>query len=55
MEAVAVRHRAEPAAGRGLVDLPDALHRQVPEAASSLPRRYLFPASIHGVDPATGA
>jgi integron integrase len=55
MEAVAVLHRAERAAGRGLVDLPDALHRKMPETASSLAWQYLFPASRPCLDPATGA
>jgi integron integrase len=54
MEAVATRHRAECAAGRGLVDLPHALLRKMPEAASSLAWQYLFPASRPCVDPATG-
>src|SRR5262245_23186695 len=54
MAVVAERHRAECAAGRGRVDLPDALRRKMPEAASSLAWQYLFPASRPCIDPATG-
>lgn len=51
---VAERHRAELAAGRGDVDLPDALRQKLPEAASGLAWQYLFPASRPCADPATG-
>jgi integron integrase len=54
MDAVAARHRAECAAGRGQVDLPDALRLKMPHAASSLAWQYLFPASRPCIDPATG-
>jgi integron integrase len=54
IDAVARRHRAELAAGRGQVDLPHALREKMPEAASSLAWQYLFPASRPCADPATG-
>jgi integron integrase len=54
IDRVADRHRAELAAGRGEVDLPDALHRKLPGAATSLAWQYVFPASRPCIDPATG-
>src|SRR5262249_42569570 len=54
IDEVAGRHRAELAAGRGQVDLPDALREKMPHAASSLAWQYLFPASRPCTDPATG-
>jgi hypothetical protein len=43
IEAVARRHRAELAAGRGQVDLPHAHREKMPQAASSLAWQYLSP------------
>jgi integron integrase len=54
IEGVTKRHRAELAAGRGQVDLPDALREKMPHAAASLAWQYLFPASRPCTDPATG-
>jgi integron integrase len=54
LDRVADRHRAELAAGRGEVDLPDALRRKLPGAATSLAWQYVFPASRPCTDPATG-
>jgi integrase len=51
---VAVRHRAELAAGRGEVDLPHALRLKLPKAGTSLAWQYVFPASRPCSDPATG-
>ena len=47
---VAVHGRGEP----GEVDLPEALWRKMPSAASSAVWQYLFPAARACVDPATG-
>jgi integron integrase len=55
LDQVAARHRHEFAAGRGAVDLPDALARKLPGAGTSLAWQYLFPASRPCTDPATGA
>jgi integrase len=55
IDRVAARHRAELAAGRGEVDLPDALRRKLPGAATSLAWPYVFPASRPCTDPATAA
>jgi integron integrase len=54
LEAVARRHEAELAAGRGEVDLPYALRSKLPYAATSLAWQYVFPASRPCADPATG-
>jgi integron integrase len=54
IEEVRRRHGVELAAGRGGVDLPDALRRKVPHAARSFEWQYLFPASRPCLDPATG-
>ncbi len=54
IDEVAGRHRIELAAGRGEVDLPDALREKMPHAASSLAWQYLFPASRPCTDPVTG-
>jgi integron integrase len=54
IDRVADRHRAELAAGRGEVDLPDALRRKLPGTATSLAWQYVFPASRPCTDPATG-
>jgi integron integrase len=48
------RHQAELDAGRGEVDLPEALRVKMPSAAKSLAWQYLFPASRPCTDPATG-
>jgi integron integrase len=54
LDAVGARHRAEREAGRGEADLPDALRRKLPGAATSLGWQYVFPASRPCTDPATG-
>jgi integron integrase len=54
VEAVRRRHRAELAAGRGEVDLPDRLRMKMPAAATCLPWQYVFPASRPCTDPASG-
>ncbi len=54
LEAVAERHKAELAVGRGEVDLPYALRRKMPSSAKSLAWQYVFPASRPCVDPETG-
>jgi integron integrase len=54
IEAVRARHQTELAAGRGEVDLPHALRRKMPSAATTFPWQYLFPASKPCTDPATG-
>jgi integron integrase len=54
LELVAERHRVELAAGRGAVDLPDALRHKLPSAATSVAWQYVFPASRPCIDPATG-
>ncbi len=54
LDAVAMRHRAELDAGRGEVDLPDALRVKMPSAATSLAWQYVFPASRPCTDPASG-
>ncbi|MBI5517106.1 MAG: integron integrase [Deltaproteobacteria bacterium] len=54
LDAVARRHEAERAAGRGEVDLPHALRVKMPGAATSLAWQYVFPASRPCTDPATG-
>jgi integron integrase len=54
IEAVALRHRDQLAAGRGEVDLPHALRAKMPNATTSLPWQYVFPASRPCTDPATG-
>ncbi len=54
IQVVAERHRAEVEAGRGEVDLPNALRNKLPNAATSLAWQYVFPASRTCIDPATG-
>ena len=54
LDAVAYRHRAALAAGRGEADLPFALRAKMPGAATSLAWQYVFPASRPCVDPASG-
>lgn len=54
LEATRLRHRAELAAGRGEVDLPNALRQKFPAAPMTLSWQYVFPASRPCVDPATG-
>ncbi len=54
LDAVAQRHRTELAAGRGEVDLPDALCTKLPSASKSLAWQYVFPAARPCVDPTTG-
>lgn len=54
LDLVARRHRDALALGRGEVDLPFALHRKMPGAATSLAWQYVFPASRPCVDPETG-
>jgi integron integrase len=47
-------HERDLAAGAGAVALPDALDRKYPGASRDWPWQWLFPASRHYVDPATG-
>lgn len=47
-------HERELAAGRGEVNLPDALLRKMPSAAHRLEWQYVFPASRDCQDPKTG-
>ena len=47
-------HERDLAAGSGSVALPDALDRKYPGASRDWPWQWLFPASRHYVDPATG-
>lgn len=54
IEAVRRLHDAELTAGRGEVDLPQALRTKMPGAATSLAWQYLFPASRPCTEPATG-
>lgn len=54
IESTRLRHDAELAAGRGEVDLPQALRQKFPAAPTSIGWQYLFPASRPCVDPATG-
>jgi integron integrase len=51
---VARLHARDLEQGNGRVDLPDALARKMPNAATELPWQYLFPASTLSKDPATG-
>jgi len=48
-------HRRDRRRGHGRVDLPFALARKMPSAATSFEWQYLFPASGLCRDPATGA
>ncbi len=54
IDAVSRLHRDDLAAGRGSVDLPDALVRKIPGAARSLPWQYVFPASRPCIEERTG-
>jgi integron integrase len=54
IEDVAALHRRDLGRGLGHVDLPDALHAKIPSASLDLGWHYLFPASGHCTDPATG-
>jgi integron integrase len=54
LEVVRQRHAVELRAGRGMVELPDALGRKYPGAASSWPWQWVFPARRHHVVAATG-
>ncbi len=54
LELVACRHSSELSAGRGAVDLPFALRRKMPDAATSIAWQYVFPATRPSFDPATG-
>ncbi len=47
-------HDRDLAAGRGTVELPDALRRKYPSAAREWPWQWVFPARRHHVDPETG-
>jgi len=53
IDAVRKLHHTELAAGRGEVDLPEALRAKMPHAATSFPWQYLFPASRPCTDPNT--
>lgn len=54
IEAVRQLHHTELAAGRGEVDLPEALRAKMPYAATSFAWQYLFPASRPCTKPHTG-
>ena len=54
IEAVRQLHHTELTAGRGEVDLPEALRAKMPYAATSFAWQYLFPASRPCTDPHTG-
>jgi len=48
------QHVLDLAAGKGTVAMPDALERKYPQAASSLPWQWLFPATRFYTDPVSG-
>jgi integron integrase len=52
---VRAQHTADLAAGSGTVALPDALDRKYPAASRDWPWQWVFPATRHYVDSATGA
>ena len=54
LEAVRLRHQADVAAGRGSVELPEALERKFPAASREWPWQWVFPARRQYVDRATG-
>jgi integron integrase len=54
LEEVQRRHGLELAEGAGRVVLPGALARKYPRAAASWAWQWIFPATRHYVDPATG-
>ena len=54
MERVATQHRRDLDIGRGRVELPEALDRKTPSAASDTAWQWLFPAARHYQDAATG-
>jgi integron integrase len=45
---------ADQAAGRGGVEMPDALERKYPRAGASWPWFWVFPQAAHSVDPRSG-
>jgi integron integrase len=47
-------HNADLAAGYGAVELPSALARKYPHAATAWPWQYVFPAAQRSCDPRTG-
>lgn len=54
LDAWALRHAADVAAGAGWVELPDALGRKIPNAGRERPWQWVFPATRTYVHPATG-
>ena len=54
IERVRAQHAAELAAGRGSVEMPDALARKYPRAAFELGWQWVFPATRHYRDPVSG-
>jgi integron integrase len=54
LDAWALRHAADVAAGAGWVELPDALDRKFPGAGREWPWQWVFPARRTYEDPATG-
>ena len=54
MALVEARHKVAVRAGQGEVDLPYALHRKLPGAATSLEWQYLFPAARPCLDERSG-
>jgi integron integrase len=52
---VRAQHAADLAAGSGTVALPDALDRKYPAASRDWPWQWVFPATRHYVDGATGS
>ena len=54
IERVRAPHAQDLAGGRGSVEMPDALARKYPRAAFDLAWQWVFPATRHYRDPATG-
>jgi integron integrase len=54
IEAVKRQHDADVCAGAGWVELPHALERKYPRAGREWPWQWVFPATRHYVDAATG-
>jgi integron integrase len=54
LECVRSKHEADLRAGAGFVALPDALRIKYPNAAHEWPWQWIFPATRHYVDAATG-
>lgn len=54
IDAVTRCHARDLAEREGYVDLPEALHRKMPQAARELGWQYLFPSSTRCTDPASG-